>query len=192
MGRPKATLPFGPELMLQRVVRLVRQAVEPVIVVAAAGQDLPALPSPTVIVRDQRPERGPLEGLAAGLHALKDRAEAAYVTACDVPLLVPAFVRRVVELLTGYEAAVPHVDGFDEPLSAAYRTDVLPHVQALLAAERLRPVFLFEHVRTRRITPAELTDVDPQLDSLANVNSPADYQAALKKAGFMDTSGSEA
>ena len=28
MGRDKATLPFGPELMLQRVVRLISQVVE--------------------------------------------------------------------------------------------------------------------------------------------------------------------
>ena len=36
MGTPKATLPFGPETMLQRVVRLLAAAVAPVIVVAAA------------------------------------------------------------------------------------------------------------------------------------------------------------
>ena len=29
MGRDKATLPFGPELMLQRVVRLIGEVVEP-------------------------------------------------------------------------------------------------------------------------------------------------------------------
>jgi molybdopterin-guanine dinucleotide biosynthesis protein A len=125
-----------------------------------------------------------LEGLAAGLGALKDRAEAAFLTACDVPLLVPAFLQRVVDSLTGYEAAVPHVDGFDEPLAAAYHAGVLAHVESLLAADRLRPVFLFERVRTRRIDAAELRDVDPELDSLANVNSPADYRAALRKAGF--------
>ena len=30
MGRPKATLPCGPELMLQRVARLLAEAVEPI------------------------------------------------------------------------------------------------------------------------------------------------------------------
>ena len=44
MGRPKAWLPFGDELMLPRVARLLREAVEPVVVVAAPGQDLEHIP----------------------------------------------------------------------------------------------------------------------------------------------------
>jgi molybdopterin-guanine dinucleotide biosynthesis protein A len=170
--------------MLQRVVRLVGEAVDPVVVVAAAGQQLPDLPPEIVVVCDRRPDQGPLEGLAVGLRALGDRAEAAFVTACDVPLLVPAFVRRVVDLLPGFDIAVPHVDGFDQPLAACYRTSVLAHVESLLERNRLRPAFLFKKASTRRITAAELTDIDPGLNSLANVNSPIDYEAALAKAGF--------
>ena len=50
MGRPKAWLPFGPELMLQRVVRLVGTVARPIVVVAAPGQDLPELPAGVSIV----------------------------------------------------------------------------------------------------------------------------------------------
>ena len=184
MGRPKVMLPFGPASMLQRVVRVLGAAVEPVVVVASPGQQLPPLPSTIRVVRDRRPDQGPLEGIRAGLEALPGQVEAAYVTGCDVPLLKPAFVRRMIELAPGFDAAVPHVDGYDEPLAAVYRTSVLAHVEALLAADRLRPAFLFDRVRTRRITPDELTGVDPELESLANVNSPADYLAALARAGF--------
>jgi molybdopterin-guanine dinucleotide biosynthesis protein A len=92
MGRPKVMLPFGPETMLQRVVRLLGQAVDVTVVVATAGQELPELPSAVVLARDRRPDRGPLEGLAAGLGALGDRAELAFLCGCDVPLLVPAMV----------------------------------------------------------------------------------------------------
>jgi len=52
MGRDKATLPFGPELMLQRVVRLLGEAVEEIVVVAAPSQELPPLPDSVHIVRD--------------------------------------------------------------------------------------------------------------------------------------------
>src|SRR5687767_10615246 len=43
MGRPKALLPFGPELMLERVVRILSAVVSPIVVVAAPEQDLPPL-----------------------------------------------------------------------------------------------------------------------------------------------------
>ena len=184
MGRPKVMLPFGPETMLQRVVRLVGALGGPVVVVAAVGQELPELGAEIRVVRDRRPDRGPLEGIRAGLEAVQGEVEAALVTGCDLPLVVPGFVRRMVELAAGFDVAVPHVGGHDEPLAAVYRTGVLAHVEALLAAGRLRPAFLFDQVRTRRVTANELTDVDPDLLSLANVNSPAEYAAALSRAGF--------
>lgn len=184
MGRPKLAIPFGDEPMLARVVRLVREVAEPVVVVAAAEQQLPALPPDVLVARDRRPDQGPLEGVAVGLAAIRNQSAVAFVTACDVPLLLPAFVRRIIELAQGYDIAIPYVNGFYEPLAAVYRMSVLPHVEQLLAAGRLRPVELLENVRTRRIEPAELRDVDPQLQSLANINSPADYEAALQRAGF--------
>lgn len=180
MGVPKATLPFGPETMLQRVVRLLATVVSPIVVVAANGQALPALPDEVTVTRDEREARGPLEGLRAGLKALPESIEAAYVTSCDVPLLVPAFVERMIELLGDHDIAVMEVDGFPHPLSAVYRRDTLPHVESLLANDRLRPVFLFDAVRTRRVQPEEMTVVDPELRTLRNLNTNEDYLAALK------------
>ena len=186
MGVPKATLPFGPEAMLQRVVRLLGTVVSPIVVVAARSQALPDLPQGIVITRDEHDERGPLEGLRAGLKALPDSVDIAYVTSCDVPLLVPAFVERMIALLGDDDIAVMEVDGFPHPLSAVYRRDTLPHVEALLAKDRLRPVFLFDAVRTRRVQTAEMTAVDPQLQTLRNLNTREDYLAALAEAGLRE------
>src|SRR5688572_20430088 len=140
MGVPKATLPFGTETMVQRVVRLLGTVVSPVIVVAARGQPLPALPDEVRVARDEREARGPLEGIRAGLSALPASTDAAYITSCDVPLLVPAFVERMIDLMGDHDIAVMEVDGFPHPLSAIYRRDTLPHVERLLAGDRLRPV----------------------------------------------------
>jgi len=179
MGTSKALLPFGTETMLQRVVRLLGGVVSPLVVVAAPGQDLPALPSGVIVARDEREERGPLEGLRAGLKALPATIDVAYVTGCDVPLLVPAFVERMIELLGEQEVAVMDVEGFTHPLNAVYRRRTLPYVEALLAADRLRPAFLFEAVATRRVQPSEMTSVDPQLLTLRNLNTRRDYDEAL-------------
>jgi len=184
MGVPKATLPFGPETMLQRVVRLLGTVVSPIVVVAAREQSLPQLPDDVVITCDEREQRGPLEGLRAGLKALPSSVEFAYITSCDVPLLVPAFVERMVELLGDHDIAVMEIDGFPHPLSAVYRRDTLPHVENLLEHDKLRPVFLFDSVRTRRVRPEEMTSVDPELRTLRNLNTREDYLAALNEAGY--------
>jgi molybdopterin-guanine dinucleotide biosynthesis protein A len=179
MGSPKALLPFGSETMLQRVVRLLGGVTSPIVVVAAPAQELPPLPASVIVTRDEREGRGPLEGLRAGLKALPETVDAAYVTSCDVPLLAPAFVERMVELVADHEIAVMEIDGFTHPLSAVYRRRTLAHVEALLAADRLRPAFLFEAVRTRRVQPPEMVSVDPQLLTLRNLNTPQDYEEAL-------------
>jgi molybdenum cofactor guanylyltransferase len=184
MGQPKATLPFGPETMLQRVVRLLGTVLSPVVAVAAQGQTLPELPAGVIVTRDERKGKGPLEGLRAGLAALPGSVELAYATSCDVPMLEPAFAERMIELANGYDIAVMEIDGFAHPLSAVYRRTVLPHIENLLAQERLRPVFLFEAVRTRRVRAEEMAAVDPQLHTLRNLNTREDYLAALAEAGF--------
>jgi molybdopterin-guanine dinucleotide biosynthesis protein A len=184
MGTSKALLPFGPETMLQRVVRLLSTVVSPIVAVAAIEQPLPTLPLHVIITRDERDARGPLEGLRAGLKALPPDVDAAYVTSCDVPLLVPGFVAEMIRLARGYDIAVMEIDGFPHPLSAVYRASVLPQVEALLAADRLRPVFLFEAVQTRRVQLAEMTSVDPELQTLRNLNTRDDYERALASAGL--------
>jgi molybdopterin-guanine dinucleotide biosynthesis protein A len=183
MGTSKALLPFGSETMLQRVVRILDDVVSPIVIVAAVDQELPALPHDVIVTRDEHEGRGPLEGLRAGLKALPANVDAAYVTSCDVPLLMPGFVSQMLDLADGYDAAVMEIDGFTHPLSAVYRRSTLTHVERLLAANRLRPVFLFEAVKTRRVKPEEMT-ADPDLRTLRNLNTREDYERALAEAGL--------
>ncbi|GAC1469680.1 MAG: hypothetical protein NVSMB9_13770 [Isosphaeraceae bacterium] len=182
MGRPKAWLPFGNELMLERVVRLIRLAVEegPTAVVAAPGQQLPPLPASVILVRDPVSGRGPLQGIAAGLAALPASAELVFASATDVPFLQPSWVHRLSELIGDDDLAIPFVEGYHHPLAALYRRAVvLPAVERLLGINRLRPVFLMEAVRTRVVNVDELLPVDPTLSTLRNLNTPEDYHAAL-------------
>lgn len=186
MGRDKATLAFGPELMLQRVVRLVSQVVDPmaVVVVAAIEQHLPLLPANVIITRDELPGRGPLEGIAAGLRAMPGFVDAVYATSCDVPLLVPEFVFQMFERLDQNDVAVPFDGQYHHPLAAVYRPRVLSMIQSLLETDRLRPRFLFDQVLTAEIPVETLRAVDPELSTLMNLNHPEDYHVALKMAGY--------
>jgi molybdopterin-guanine dinucleotide biosynthesis protein A len=181
MGRPKAWLPFGEELMLPRVVRLLREAVEPVVVVAAPDQDVPPVPAEVSVVRDEERGRGPLQGLAAGLEALRGQTDAVYLSSCDVPFLRVAFVRRLIELMGDHAICVPRVGEYHHPLAAVYRVGVLESVRRLLVENRLRPFYLFDAVPTRVVEAAELVDVDSTFQSLRNLNTPEDYEKALRE-----------
>jgi molybdopterin-guanine dinucleotide biosynthesis protein A len=182
MGRPKLSLPFGDEVLLQRVVRILGEVVAPVVVVAAPGQELPVLPAGVRIVRDEQGGLGPLAGIAGGLEALTGVAEAAYVSACDAPLLRREFIREVVTALGSHDLAIPRDGKFHHPLAAVYRTSLAPRVRALLAVGRMRPLFLVQESDAVEIDVETLRGVDPELDSLRNLNTPEEYAAALRDA----------
>jgi molybdenum cofactor guanylyltransferase len=177
MGASKAALDWHGSTLARRVTGILARSVGgPVVVVTSPGQALPALPPAIEVVPDSRPGRGPLQGLADGLAAVGDRAAVAYVSAVDVPLLHPAFVRGV---LAGVDDAVdvvvPDLDGRVHPLSAAYRVSLLPLTRRLLADDERAMRALLDHARVRHLAGAEL----PMPHSVTNLNVPGDYQRAL-------------
>lgn len=184
MGTPKAGLEWHRSTLVYRVCGLVARGVSgPVIVVSSPGQQLPDLPRGVTVVEDPREGRGPLQGLAAGLSAAADHAEAAYVSATDAPMLHPAFVRRVVaEFASDIDALVPNIRGVDQPLAAAYATRVGPIAQELVGHDRLRFRFLFARCAVRRLDERglladdALAAADPQLESVVSVDDVDAYQ----------------
>jgi molybdopterin-guanine dinucleotide biosynthesis protein A len=182
MGRPKATLPFGPEALLTRVARTCAEACGEIVVVASAGQELPALPAGATVVRDGMPEQGPLEGLAAGLAAA--RAPAAFCTSCDVPFLRGAFVARMFDALGDAASAQAVVDGMPQPLLAIYRTSLAPKAARLVREGRRRVLFLTEGEKVSLVREGEVREADPDLRSFRDLNTPEEYAAALREAGW--------
>ncbi len=185
MGRPKAWLPFGPELMLQRIVRLVGTVSRPIVVVAAPDQEIPDLAGDVAIVRDAIAGRGPLQGLAAGFAALPDSIEFVYATATDVPFLEPRWITRLSELIGDHDLAIPMIGEHYHPLAALYRRSaVLPVIERLLSEDRLRVLSLVEAVKTRVVHEDDVRDIDPSLGTIRNLNQWEDYGKALREAGL--------
>jgi molybdenum cofactor guanylyltransferase len=186
MGTPKAALEWHGSTLLRRTAGiLARVADGPVVVVRAPGQSLPGLPAAIEVVDDPREGLGPVQGLAAGLTAVAARAEVAFVCSTDLPFLHPAFARRVLRAAAeGADVGLPVARGYPQPLAAAYRTALAPVAERLVREERLRPAFLFDECTVTRLDDATLrTDpmlaaLDPGLDSVLNVNEPAEYEAA--------------
>lgn len=190
MGRAKAALEWHGSTLLQRTTALLARTVGgPVLVVAAPGQELPDLPPGAEVVADPVEGQGPMRGLATGLAALDGRGTVAFVCSTDLPFLHPALIRRVLREFAdpGADVVMPVARGHRQPLAAGYRTALVPLIEKLLGEGDLRPGMLFRHCRVLQLDDDELLadrDVarhDPELDSLVNVNEPADYAAALAR-----------
>ncbi|HZP44911.1 MAG TPA: molybdenum cofactor guanylyltransferase [Candidatus Binataceae bacterium] len=188
MGQPKATLPFGKTTVLERIVDELADAFDEVIIVAAPAAVEPysldaALaksPSRVVVVRDTLPFPGPLPALIAGLR--RSRHEAVFACSCDLPLLRAATARAIVDALGDHDAAVPIVDRQRQPLCAAYARKALGRLETA-AAQEARLTVIVARLATRWLPETEMRQIEPDLPSFVNINTPADYARALQIAG---------
>lgn len=183
----KAAVMLDGTSFLERVVAAVAGEVDRVLVVAAPGQPLPPLPAGVEIVRDTEPGGGPLAAIRDGLVAAARAApvpRAAFVTACDVPLLGGAVVRMLVARSRGTEAAwvVPEWHGHPQVLLSVVALELLPVIEAHLAAGRRDPrglLFALEAAapaRVVRVAEVDLAAVDAAGDSARDVDTPEDLE----------------
>ena len=187
MGQPKALLKLGTRTFLECVVETVSEVCGNVIIVAAPGQSLPSLPGHVHLVRDAVAFGGPLTGLATGLAALPASAEFAFVSGTDTPLLRPAVVAAILASARGHEIAIPFDGTHHHPLTAAYRADFASNrCRALLEQNRHRLSDLLSNADAVEIGLESLRCVDPDLASLRNINSHAEYLALIDELGMSE------
>ncbi len=174
MGRPKALLDWHGTPLVHRVAGILAVVCDPVVVVAAPGDELP-LPAGVERTEDAVAGRGPLEGVAAGMAAVGGRAGAVFLAATDLPLLHPQVVRQLLAALPGHDAAVPVAGGHDQPLAAAYDARTLLRARELLAEGRPRIAALLDGARVARIPVRHLTHPD----AVRSANTPEEYERLL-------------
>jgi molybdenum cofactor guanylyltransferase len=170
MGSDKASLPFGNETMLERISRTVAEVADEVIVVGRRDQDAST-------TYDAIEEQGPLAGIAAGLSASK--TDLNIIVACDMPLIKPAVLQRLVSLIDNNDICVAVVDGHASALCGVYRSRIAGDAQALLDAGERRVMRLLDRVQTKRVDAAAFRDIDPNLDTFLSCDTPEAYRAAL-------------
>src|SRR5512135_2033642 len=176
MGRPKALLPFDDEPLIAHIVRRLGRVFAETVVVAAPDQELP--PLPVLLVRDQVAYQGPVSGIYHGLNAAT--RDVCFVTSCDAPFLNLELISQLLSQIADWDVVVPFWQERFQPLHAVYRTKVAPLLKDQLERGELRPISLYGKVRTREFREDEIRRLDPEGFSLLNMNSPADYDAALQ------------
>ncbi|HLO04887.1 MAG TPA: molybdenum cofactor guanylyltransferase [Symbiobacteriaceae bacterium] len=193
MGRPKALLPFGPERVIERQVRLLRPLCRELLVVTNDPAAFAFLGVP--LVGDRAPGLGPLAGLEAGLSAASQPVVLGL--ACDMPLLTGSVVAALYARLMGSDggllgsapagvgsplAAVPRTPAGPEPLCALWRREALPAIQGALAAGQRSPQRLLAQIPVAWLEGEALTALGDPTRLFHNCNTPADYEQALQLA----------
>jgi molybdopterin-guanine dinucleotide biosynthesis protein A len=177
MGSDKARLDLGGLTFVERINAALSSLTERTSTVGASARQrhwsLPDVP-------DVHESWGALGGLHAALRAA--RAEWAAIVACDLPYVTGELFLRLASLRENFDAVVPvQTDGRVQPLCALYRKTVcLERAEELIKAGERRPRALLGSVSTRRVMPEELALLEGSARFLMNVNTPEDYERAVK------------
>jgi molybdopterin-guanine dinucleotide biosynthesis protein A len=181
-GRNKASLKLRGETLLSRRIRLLAPAFQETIVVWAsrhqAEKEDPGIPSAVRHVADPVREAGPLMGVYAGLSAC--RTEWAFVTACDMPFYSPPLLEHMMSCRNGWDAVVPRIGDWYEPLYSFYHTRCIPAVHRMLQEKRRRIISFFSSIKPFYVGEEDIQRLDPEKVSFFNINTIEDLKKAAR------------
>lgn len=178
MGASKAALPFGEGTLAGAVVSTLRPLFGRVLVVARESQGW--LGEGVELLTDDRPERGPLVGLARGLGA--SEAAWCFVVGCDMPFLRPEVILRMAERLDGCDVLAPSIGGRVQPLHVFYSQRCLAPARRLLDSGVTSLGALLRLCRVRTVAASDFLDLDHYLMSFRDVDTREEYEAARELA----------
>jgi len=177
-GANKAGLRIGDERVVDRQLRLLRQVADPVFVVVAMAADRTGFDDLGVeVVADVVADAGPLGGIYTALTA--SPCERTIVVACDLPFLSLPLLERLAAP-TDADLIIPRSERGYEPLCAAWSKSCVGAVLRRIQSGNLKTALVVEEVRVEVLEPPALESCDPHGLLFVNINTPHDYERALR------------
>lgn len=177
LGQPKALLDFCGHTLIKTMLEKLSTFFQEITVVT----DRPDLYSdlPVSLIGDLIATRGksPLRGIHAGLRSVDLPYQ--FFAACDMPFLNLDLIRYMHGFAPTYDAVVPRVGSYFQPLHAFYNRSCLPLIENQLREERFKITDFYQGLNIRYIDRAEIIRFDPKQESFININTWPDYRLAL-------------
>ncbi|MFB3070272.1 MAG: molybdenum cofactor guanylyltransferase [Gemmatimonadales bacterium] len=176
-GKAKGLETVGGERILDRVVRVVKEAVGELPLLVANADDAHEWIEGAVVAKDVIPNCGTLGGIYS---AVAHSQHPVLITAWDMPFVNLELLKAVIAGASAFDVFLPESNGplGFEPLCGVYSPACAEPIKAALDDEDFRSTSFHEHVR---VSTLPLSDVrtfgDPDM-LFFNVNSPSDVAKA--------------
>jgi molybdopterin-guanine dinucleotide biosynthesis protein A len=173
-GWTKAHQTIGDKSLIEWVIELI----------IVTGQDdsftslTATIPLSLKIMTDIHVGKGPLGGIYTGLVALQ--SPRAIVVGSDMPFLSTALLGYMIQHSQAFDAVIPRIGKWIEPLCAVYSRSCLAPIQRLLERDELMVSKLFTMVKVKYVEEAEIDRLDPKRLSFFNINTKADLDKARR------------
>jgi len=182
-GQDKGLLQLAGKPLVTHVLNAVGNIVDEKIVVVSRKEHvekyLKATGACASILVDRDNTHSPLAGALTGFE--KARGEYSLLLPCDTPFASRDILSLLLELCPGRNACVPRwPNGYVEPLQAVYRTkSALQTSSVALCAGELKVQAMLDRLQcVRYVSTLVLQQLDPELRTFFNINTPLDLKRA--------------
>jgi molybdopterin-guanine dinucleotide biosynthesis protein A len=178
LGREKALEPVDNQRLIDRVISVICSICSEIIVVTNQEQ-YKRLVKANLRVKmevDLVPGKSSLGGIYTGLAYTNTVYN--LVVGCDMPFLNHALLSYLVQNAPGYDAVVPKIGKFLEPLHAVYTKNCMSAAEKFIEENSLSVNRIFKYVKTRYVDKDEIDLFDPDHLSFFNVNTENDFLEA--------------
>ncbi len=172
----------GKPLVLHVIDRVDKLADEILIVISSESQKnnfQRTLGNRVQLITDRDKLQSPLMGALTGFQSAK--GEYSILLPCDSPLISPKVIQFMLDLCTNRSATIPRwPNGYIEPLQAVYHTkSALTAAKAAMEQGNRNMQSMIDNLkRVRYVSTLVLKQLEPNLLSFFNVNTPQDLEKA--------------
>ena len=185
-GQDKALLDLNGKPLIRHVFDAIKKTVDEIIVVTNSNERaqnyLKLLGPKTNFALDQDEAKGPLVGALTGFE--KAKGKYSLLLPSDTPFVSGGIVDLLFDLCLSRSAVIPRWPNTQiEPLHAVYRTEIALDAATKAVDEgNFKVITMLDYMHSiRYLSTLVIQEIDPDLRTFFNVNSPID----LKKAESM-------
>lgn len=179
-GKEKYLILLNNQSLLERVMTSIESICNEILVVTSrelyheiSGKNLKAK-----IIVDALSGKAAMGGLYTGL--TYSNTNYAIVVASDMPFLNSRLMQYMIDNIDGFDAVVPRINEFIEPLHAIYSKNCIENIKKLIDNDNLSLAKLLQTINTKYISNEEIELFDPCHLSFFNINTQLDLIRARK------------
>jgi molybdenum cofactor guanylyltransferase len=184
MGTNKSLLKIGELTIIERVVNLMKELFEEVILITNQSEEFSFLRLP--MQEDIHKNTGPLAGIHSALvHTITDKN---FIISCDMPLMTAGVIKYLIEYPTDKHITIAKADNFVQQLCGVYSQSLVPYIENIIEKNNgngdernpdqiKRGCSVLELVKN---VPAEIIDIENEYrdyrpGTFYNMNRPEEY-----------------
>jgi len=187
MGTNKALLQLEGKNLIDHVFFKLYDLFSEIVIVTDRPNEFAYLPAKLTGDIFVQEDKNALRGIHAGLTVSANPS--CFVVGCDMPFLSLSLVEHMSRFALDFDAVVPRLDDYHQPLFAFYNKSALNLITTRLENKRFKIVDLYSELKTKEIEEEIIRALDPYLLSFSNINTKEDFITAQKQ--YYDSQSSD-